>query len=163
MTSTMRFDKWQDSLGVTQNSVVQVVSDTLSLYESTSVDGIVTSGYYISITPKFANSKILVMMNFLLYRTGSGGGVRAGIGRSINGGAVSDIFYGGVSGAHNITHYSANWNENHHRTALTTLDSPATTQQVRYYVRYGAYGAGTTHLGNGGHQACNFTLMEIAQ
>lgn len=164
MTSTMRFDKWENSLGQAYGTVLQVSTQTVSLNESTSVNGLVTSSYSIGITPKFANSKILVMMNFVL-QSGNGGalGARAGIGRSIAGGSVSDIFLGTNPAAHNIAQYSTNWNNNHHRTTLITTDSPNTTSEVRYYVRYGAYNTATVNLGNDGHSACSFTLMEIAQ
>lgn len=143
-------------------SIVQVVSETTTLDESTSVNGYATSSYYISITPKFSNSKILVMMNYLVYVNTSGGiGFRAGVGRIVGNGSLTDIFDG--VGGHNISHYSSSWNSNHHRNVVNTIDSPSTTQLVKYYVRYGTYGGGTAYLGNGRNQACNFTLMEIAQ
>ena len=148
---------------VNSGAVLQVVSETLLLNESTTTDGLVNSTYKISITPKTSSSRVLVMMNFVLYGNGSGTlGFRAGIGRSIAGGAISNIF-DAASPAHNITFYqAAGFNQNHVRIPLTTVDSPNTTQQVSYNVRYGSYGAMTTHLGNVANQMCNFTLMEIA-
>jgi hypothetical protein len=144
-------------------SLVQVVSQTTTLGESTSVDGLVTSGYYIAITPKFITSRFLVSMNFVLYKNGGAGGVRAAIGRTIGGGTLVDIFTGSIPDQHNISFYSANANEDHTRVHLQTIDSPSSLQEVRYYVRYGGYNSGVTYLGNGRHQGCNFTIMEIAQ
>jgi hypothetical protein len=148
---------------VNSGAILQVVSETLLLNESTTTDGLVNSTYKISITPSSSSSKILVMMNFVLYGNGSGTlGFRAGIGRAIAGGAISNIFDAGGS-AHNITFYQASgFNQHHVRIPLTTVDSPNTTQQVSYNVRYGSYGVMQTHLGNVANQMCNFTLMEIA-
>jgi hypothetical protein len=147
---------------VNAGAVLQVVSETLTLNETTSTDGLVNSTYKISITPTSSSSKILVMMNFLLYGNGNGTlGFRAGIGRSIAGGAVSNIF--DAPTGHNITFYmSTGFNQNHVRIPLETLDSPNTTQQVSYNVRYGAYNAFPVQLGNSANQMCSFTLMEIA-
>lgn len=62
MTSTMRFDKWQDTLGQTNNSVLQVkqtVRSARTTYSSvTSWTDVI--GMAVSITPKFSNSKIMV-------------------------------------------------------------------------------------------------------
>jgi hypothetical protein len=63
MTSTMRFDKWENSLGQPYGTVVQVVQAIKK--DTWSVSGNATTfyevgGYSLTLTPKFANSKILV-------------------------------------------------------------------------------------------------------
>lgn len=85
MTSIMRFDKWQNSLGQAYNSVVQVnqtVRSARTTYSSvTSWTDVV--GMSVNITPKFADSKVMVevvvhasvsgstSINFRVLRNGS--------------------------------------------------------------------------------------------
>lgn len=147
-------------------SILQVVSDTRAITESTTTDGLVTASTNISITPYFATSRILVFFDILVYVSGTGGrGFRTGIARKIGSGTTNQILgsgFNGVSG-HNISAYSSGWNENHHRVPWTCVDTPNTTQQVTYYPMYGCYSAGVTaNLGNGGNQYATFTLWEIA-
>lgn len=149
----------------TPGSIIQTVSQSLSLGESTSSTSFVTSTYYIAITPKLATSKILVMMNFVVQNGPAGAnGVRLGIGRSYGAGTVSDIYLGDEPAHHDLAAYSSNWSNNHHRVNLHHIDAPGTTGEVRYYVRYAIYATGgTAALGNGQHSRCNFTLLEVAQ
>lgn len=62
MTSIMRFDQWQNSLGQPYNSILQVkqtVRSARTTYSSvTSWTDVV--GMSVDITPKFANSKVMV-------------------------------------------------------------------------------------------------------
>ena len=67
MASTLRFDKWEDSLGNVNNSIIQVVSsDTTNSLTGTigaSTNPTSTSGtlfHSFNFTPKFSNSKILI-------------------------------------------------------------------------------------------------------
>jgi hypothetical protein len=66
MTSTMRFDKWENSLGQAYNAIVQVKSVVLrnpAVMSSTTGFTTVTDGttpMSISFTPKFANSIIKI-------------------------------------------------------------------------------------------------------
>jgi hypothetical protein len=73
MTSTMRFDKWENSLGQPYGTVLQVVSvtkaDTFSTSSTSFVD---VSGMSASITPRFASSKILVTINTYAGHTADG-------------------------------------------------------------------------------------------
>jgi hypothetical protein len=97
MTSTMRFDKWENTLGQTvanaatsgqfyyPGSVVQVQtvrSDSrVAISSPASGDGITITQLNLSITPKFANSKLIMqwMLNgeqqqdnvFLIHRNGA--------------------------------------------------------------------------------------------
>lgn len=150
-------------------SVVQMVHVNSYCNESTTTDGLVTASASISITPKFASSKIFVFFDILVYGSGSGtGGFRTAIARKVGSGATQQIVgsgYFGTSG-HNISNYEANWSSNHQRVPWTVTDFPNTTQQVTYYPMYGLYNGGmggTIYLGNGGNQYANFTLWEIAQ
>jgi len=67
MASTLRFDKWENTLGQPYNSIIQVVSsDTTSSLTGTigaSTNPTSTSGtlfHSFNFTPKFSNSKILL-------------------------------------------------------------------------------------------------------
>jgi hypothetical protein len=63
MTSTMRFNRWENSLGQPYGTVLQVVqavkTDTASTTSTTFGD---IAGLSAVITPKFSNSKILVQV-----------------------------------------------------------------------------------------------------
>ena len=146
-------------------SIIQTVSSSPTLSEYTTSTSLVTSTYYISITPKLATSKILIMMNFVIQGSQAvSSGIRLGIGRSYGSGSVSDIYLGDDPAHHDLAAYSNNWSNNHHRVNLHHIDSPATNGEVRYYVRFGSYSSSlTAALGNGLHSRCNFTLMEVAQ
>ena len=74
MTSTMRFDKWQNSLGngnvsiesgnfYSPGSVIQVLQSTKTTSQSGSVSSswVDISGLSVSITPKFNTSKFLIL------------------------------------------------------------------------------------------------------
>jgi hypothetical protein len=64
MTSTMRFDKWENTLGQAVGTVLQVVQvvkpDTFSTTSTSLTD---VTGLSASITPKSSSSKILVLAN----------------------------------------------------------------------------------------------------
>jgi len=64
MTSTMRFDKWENSLGQPVGTVLQVVSvEKPDTFFTTSTSLTDVTGLSASITPKNASSKILVLAN----------------------------------------------------------------------------------------------------
>jgi hypothetical protein len=64
MTSTMRFDKWENSLGMPYGTVLQVVTSTYVGSEiGNSSTTYVNTGLTATITPRFANSIILIMVN----------------------------------------------------------------------------------------------------
>ena len=72
MTSTMRFDKWENSLGQPYGSVLQVVQGVLSTPVTfTSSGSWVSVGINATITPKFIESKILVELNVCVGSNGS--------------------------------------------------------------------------------------------
>jgi hypothetical protein len=62
MTSTMRFDKWENSLGQPYGAVLQVVYATSGFVNQTinSATPVALTGLSATITPKFANSMILI-------------------------------------------------------------------------------------------------------
>lgn len=62
MTSTMRFDKWENSVGQPYSAVLQVVYATSGFVNQTinSATPVALTGLSAVITPKFANSMILI-------------------------------------------------------------------------------------------------------
>lgn len=163
-----------ESAGLGAGTVLQVVSTTLNTTYSATVamsaySGDVT-GLTPSITPKFATSKILILVNltggitagiynFALYRNGSqitaANGAAAGS-RLI----ISSSAAGGGTGSQESA-------------SMNYLDSPATTSAVTYSVRLGHdTGASQTiyinrskddaDAGYANRGASTITLMEIA-
>lgn len=136
-------------------SVLQVIQVANTVTSSTSSTSYVSSGYSASITPKFATSKILVMVNggknyspvnaitlCEMYRNGSGLGAVA---RWVPSEAGS-----GITG-------------NNH--SFCYLDSPATTSSTTYTPYYRNSGsAGTVYFSDGPTSVgpVYITLMEIA-
>jgi hypothetical protein len=153
-------------------SVIQCQTRTFGLSYSTTSTTYTYSGAYVSITPKFANSKMFVMFDGLIYIATASGS--AGMGliayKSINGGTdqlvySGEQYTGGNANAHNIALYvSSTPNYLHSRTFLSFGDSSNTTSSITYKIYARSQAAGkTTHLGNSGHQPLTFTVFEIAQ
>jgi len=172
MTSTMRFDKWENSLGQPYGSVLQVVSSqTINSFSGTfggSTNPTSTSGilyHSFNFTPKFSNSKLLLQSTNLI------------IGEFSN---VADEFFMAAfydttrvamvvpstpamssSGSLNFGFYSFN----------NLFNSWGTTEKT-INVRIGGSGSGGSMYANTNYQYNNFgsdnrvmsfTLMEIAQ
>ena len=169
MPSCVQFDVWQSTAGVVRQTVLQVQHVNTYYNESTTTDGLVTAASGITITPLYANSKIFVYFDILVYCNGTGtGGFRTGIARKIGSGATNQILgsgFFGVSG-HNISNYEINWSGGHQRVPWTIVDTPATVSPITYYPMYGLYNGGfggSAYLGNGGNQYATLTAWEIAQ
>jgi hypothetical protein len=63
MTSTMRFDKWENSLGQPYGTVLQVVRATTLTRAASTANSYVDTGLTATITPRRASSTILVFVN----------------------------------------------------------------------------------------------------
>jgi hypothetical protein len=157
MTSTMRFDKWENSLGQPYGTVLQVVSANYSTAVITTSTSYVTTGLSASITPSSTSSKIVV-----LAETG---------GRTLNNGSVGTwtIFRGtiagvdlatGLGGASQI--YGGAAGELLGKVSATIVDSPSTTSSQTYTFAFKANSGGTVTSQINSTQA-SITLMEIAQ
>jgi hypothetical protein len=172
MTSTMRFDKWENSLGQPYGTVLQVVSvtktNTFSTASTTYVD---VPDLSITITPKAANSKFLVSAFGYSSHSADNGFAQLKIVR--NGG---DIFIGDARGAAprisaDLSQQAAGgviyWSKNF---SLQFLDSPATSGSFTYKVQIKVSlqsvvigGTWNTDDGNRANTPTSFTIMEIAQ
>ena len=150
-------------------SVVQLQTRTFCLPYSTTSSTYTYTGAYVDIIPKFANSKLFVMFDGLIY-LGGNGAVGAGLKgyRSINGGTDQQIYAGEeYSGAttspHNLALYANAAGYMHSRVSLSFGDTPNTSSSVRYKIYARSHDTGTVYLGNGGHQPLTFSVFEIAQ
>jgi hypothetical protein len=170
MTSTMRFDKWENSLGQPVGTVLQVVqvvkSDTFSTTSTALTD---VTGLSASITPKSSSSKVLVLANVSVgYSTSQTAQVTLTDGANNNlvlpttPGSRTPVFSG-------IYANNAGWVLSQ---GFNLLHSPSTTSSFTYKIRMRA-NTGVTGLINRsatdaddagfGRGVSTITLMEIAQ
>ena len=162
MASELRVDKIIPTAGVPTGGaggVIQVVgtmNTTQVSTTTTTLDNPTDSGMSVVITPKFATSKILIMVNASMRGDGSAW-VNALIKRN---GTLIDYSSCADEGildyAINITSGNSSWN---------FFDSPNSTSALTYgffFARYG--GSGTAYFNNNGnHYSCStMTAMELS-
>jgi len=163
MSSELRVDKIIPTGGVPTGGaggVIQVVGTMNTTQVSTTATALgspTDSGMSVVITPKFATSKILIMINASLRGDGSNANVNALIKRNgtlIDFSACTDngILDYGI----NFTAGNSSWN---------FFDSPNSTSALTYgffFTRYG--GSGTAYFNNNGsHYSCStMTAMELS-
>jgi hypothetical protein len=160
MTSTMRFDKWENSLGQPYGAVLQVVNGSYGVGVSTGGATFVDTGLSATITPKFSSSKILITVQ------------QAGCGKI---GADTTIVLKLVRNSTDLVFFSTAgaWTGSTatnlgYTMGTTHLDSPNTTSPITYKTQFNAFSPniGTVHVqhsvGNG-WPTSTITLMEIAQ
>jgi hypothetical protein len=176
----MRFDKWENSLGQPYGAVLQTVQTTKADAYAVTTSSLWTDvvGFSASITPKFNNSKILIMIDLKGVGTAGASIIRSRIVRDSTPIYVGDTsgsrpqatnqFYGGNTGSDG-NFYTVG------QLGGTFLDSPATTGTTTYKVQIGGDGASGNVLyvnrtqqdrnaaGVDGRFASSITLMEIAQ
>ena len=152
MTSTRRFDKWENSIGVPYGAVLQMVEVPFtSQWSTTSTSySLLTSA---SITLKFSNSKVFVFGN--LHRSGRG---------SVQVQRNTTVIYDPPINYHIYDPDGAQWNNASDRGfyPITLLDTPAVQSPTyNFYARsHDAGGFGFNESGNG---TSKIFLMEIAQ
>jgi hypothetical protein len=152
----------QASAGSVLQVVQTVITGTTNTpYFSTTTNGLVDTGFTASITPKFANSKILVLISPVIFITGTttDGGCGFGIKRnSTNVYATSFIaFYAGSGNSTNAGTMPF----------ISYLDSPATTSSTSYQFQINRYtnnGGSLVYLNRNyvSTDISTITLMEIA-
>jgi hypothetical protein len=177
MTSTMRFDKWENSLGQPYGTVLQVVQAVKSdatTYGMTSQSGTPTTSntafvMSATITPKFSNSKILVNTNIMYVASGSTPALvlfrdstPIGIGDAVGNRRRSTAGTGLGSDTNQITGNGD----------ISFLDSPSTSSATTYSIRIWSDNANSAHVNKSAADLDNstgvrtistITLMEIAQ
>ena len=163
MSSELRVDKIIPTAGVPTGGaggVIQVVGTMNTTQVSTTATALgspTDSGMSVVITPKFATSKILIMINASLRGDGNNAHINALIKRN---GTLIDYSACADDGIldYSINFYSGNssWN---------FFDSPNSTSALTYgffFTRYG--GSGTAYFNNNGnHYSCStMTAMELS-
>jgi hypothetical protein len=159
MTSVIRANIWQNSAGVVYGTILQVQStlktDSFSTTSGTYVD---VPGLTVTITPRFATSRILVMANVPGGRTGTGGD---GFVRLLRNGSTA--VGNGTFGA--FGSYAGQYGLDTKMSSRTFIDTPATTAATTYNVQVLTAGdtmfIGTRRLGDF-IVGCDITVMEIA-
>lgn len=165
--STARFDKWQNTSGVTVNTVVQVVS----VYDTTRVtvysqDLAGIPGQSLTITPKFSTSKILLiaMINGSSQHVTSYGILR-------NGATLGGTNNTNVGGGSLLTVYDGqDTNDYMYGQYIQYLDTAGTTSAITYQSACSASWAGSIRTAyindrasNDMRSASSLIAMEILQ
>ena len=163
--STLRVDTIANTAGVTDQRVLQVVSvtktDTETKTNATYED---VSGLSLSITPKNASSKILVLVTVSINPGNSRGSLWKLV-RDTTDIAVNTVSNPSTGGVYTNTNTAAgsSWVG----TSVTHLDSPATTSEVTYKIQSrlsstGTYGINRRAVNNDYGGVSAITLMEIS-
>jgi hypothetical protein len=168
----MRFDKWQNSLGIPYNSIIQVVQNRVTTQNTTTSQTEVI-GNQVTITPKFATSKILVWayspvrswgavinpwMGVSLYRNEI---------RILHDGRAPGNNYSAGIGVHISNATGTTYAGSHSN--MMILDSPATTSAITYSARFSSINTSTsasyphTESNNSSDAGAVIIVMEIAQ
>jgi hypothetical protein len=178
MTSTMRFDKWENTLGQPVGTVLQVKHMSFtSTFATTTIGSWVTiTGYNLTITPRFANSRILITPNI-----GRATGSNSTLWRVVRDGSTFSL--PDSAGSRLLAHF-ANSNQgadgNHADGGLSMVisDLPNSTSELNYQVQILNEGAGNhsttfalnrnfnnvdSGLSYHGRTISTLTIWEIAQ
>lgn len=161
MASTLTVDNIQGATAsdkvMIPGHVVQVVTNTIGTQATKTGQGITDTGLFVNITPKSSSSKIYVMTSF------NGGTDNAGAG------GVFYIYRDSTKLMTQGSAYTSAGGASYGGHALMVLDSPATTSQITYKLRFENQSAGSyiarfnTDYGNVTGELATITAMEIAQ
>jgi hypothetical protein len=181
MTSYVKFDKWLNSDGSPRNAVIQTVeyfktaSMTIACPSGSAWYDV--SGFSATITPKFADSKILLMctLNWAsAYWEHCGRFTRNGTVIGVGQRGSPYISTSPQAGfCNNKGMASDNGRNNVYTSGYTFLDSPATTSAVAYQLQVSGYAGNSVYLNRSyyytdsadyeGTKVCSLILMEIQQ
>ena len=179
--STLKVNKIIPTAGVPTGGgggIVQVVqavkTDTASTTSSTKAD---ISGLTPTITLTSTSSKLLIIMDVKIGVSNYSDDVGICFNRSISGGASSEIYVGDTSSSRrSATHASEDFfagNGDHQMMAIQSvfLDSPNTTSQITYSLKWNLIDGGTIYINRDGDDnddnksprlASSLTLMEVS-
>ena len=146
-------------------ATLQTVHLTSQSVNSTTSTSFVQIGDTLSITPKFATSKILITMYYVMRHVGNTYSVAAAIGRGTANNNLANIQ--GIVRHPNFNSYTSSTSHtNQHQLTIVYLDSPATTS-TRHYGLLAHVNNGTANLnpnaGSSPEDCHTITLQEIAQ
>jgi hypothetical protein len=162
MTSTMRFDKWQNSLGQPYGALLQVENIMkTSIFTTTSTSFVDVTDLSATITPRFSSSKILI--NVSVSTAHSGPDTNYVAARLMRNGIPIAINANGWF----IRNNSAQVRDDVMPFSFEFFDSPATTSLLNYSIQF-RVSAGTGYLNrpqnfSSESGVSSITIMEIAQ
>ena len=152
-----------------------VKTDTFTTSSTGPID---ITGLNVTITPKYATSKIFIMFNVHIVGFDSGTGIRI-VRRTVSSGAETNLALGDASGSRArmtaIGYYSNNTSPSAYsggNTSMTFLDSPSTTAATMYKLQAQCLSTNgiivnktryDTDNGNASRGISTITVMEIAQ
>jgi hypothetical protein len=140
--------------GMPTGSVIQTVQGTASAQDQTTSNSFVASSLSASITPKFANSKILIQVSSVCTNTGNGQG-----NYTIYRGGTN--LGGGSAGQASLQMYFSSSGYSFVPITMIYLDSPATTSATTYAVYFKTQSGGSTSYFGTPNITETITLMEI--
>lgn len=172
MTSTMRFDKWENSLGQPYGTVLQVVQAVKTdVFTTTSTSYVDVTGLSLMITPKSSNSKILVTGNISLGSSTTS--TYSVFGRMTRNGTPIGLADADGSRDRGTFSYQMGGFEGPMSQGFSFFDTPATTSATTYTVQIKAESPMTAYINRGIENDGNstitprvissLTLTEIAQ
>jgi hypothetical protein len=178
MTSTMRFDKWENTLGQTYGTVLQVVSKTSPISYAIGTTAhtwtsFPSNGLQLSITPKFSTSKLFLMANITIGGTSSNNaafrfirdGNLVGVGDAFGSRARLTAFSGwsnGVDNNHVSRTISSSFLDNANAISPIVYDIQGTSESsTLLWNRQSNYT--DSSLMYNATAVSSFTIMEIAQ
>ena len=176
MTSTMRFDKWENSLGQPYGTVLQVTQGVLSDIVTFTTSGAWTPiGLSATITPRFLTSKILITVHIGIGSNGTNSWDAAMM-LFRNNTEMQLPNFSSLSGRRNsFVPFGDRAQSNFEMTTVSNsyLDSPETTSALSYDIRAFNHNNTNTHFinrtgadvtgGGDNRMISTITLMEIAQ
>lgn len=173
MTSTMRFDKWENTVGQPYGTILQVVSSETTTMLSgtlgssanpTSTDG--TLFHSFTFTPKFANSKLLIQSSNVYMGETSNIGDEFYLAAYYDttrvalsaGGNSANSFSGSLNiGIHSLNHVFNSWGTST-KTISIRVGSASNSGGSMYVNQNVSY-----NMFNSAARIVSFTVMEIAQ
>ena len=179
--STLKVNKIIPTAGVPTGGggeIIQVVqavkTDTASTSSSTKAD---ISGLTPTITPTSSSSKVLIIMDVKIGASSSNADLGLILNRSVSGGASTEIYIGDADGSRRrASHASEDFfasNGDHQMLSIhcNFLDSPSTTSQITYSIKWSHIGGNTIYINRDGDNdtgdksprtASSLTLMEVS-
>lgn len=181
MTSTLRFDKWETTSGQSLSNIIQVrFAEKVDTFATT--PGALWAdipNLSVTITPRFSNSKILILADVKAAGSQDASTVRSKVVRGISG-SFSNVGIGTPAGSRSGVlgefYISSGGNGIYYMAQIggNILDSPNTTSELTYKVQIGGDSNSSTVYVNrtqgdrdnayyDGRGYSSITVMEIAQ
>jgi len=137
--------------------VIQTLNNTITAQTGTTSTSFITTGLSVTITPKYANSKILIMTSGTNYNEGANLHQYHTIYRGTNN-------LGSSSQGMAINSAGSGSNARWSQSGLVHLDTPSTTSPITYTLYFKGNGSGgTVYIVYGANHPHKMIVQEIAQ